>query len=193
MTGKEIMAEENERLMVNITQENGESVLVKSGHTLYTALPVIFTIPDNVGDSYYSISTDNGISFGTYVKMESDSVTLYPDDKTSPEGKWQIRFANVSEGTEKDSEVYVIHFDVTPPVTEIDREGKLTISDDTGIQRCVVNIGDTKADWNFFLREDSERPIFGSFPESAIMGGIPLGRFKLLWAVIIAILLTAVI
>ena len=54
-------------------------------------------------------------------------------------------------------------------------------------------IGDTKADWNFFLREDSERPIFGSFPESAIMGGIPLGRFKLLWAVIIAILLTAVI
>ncbi len=54
-------------------------------------------------------------------------------------------------------------------------------------------IGDTKADWNFFLREDSERPIFGSFPESAIMAGIPLGRFKLLWAVIIAILLTAVI
>jgi simple sugar transport system permease protein len=54
-------------------------------------------------------------------------------------------------------------------------------------------IGDTKADWNFFLREDSERPIFGSFPESAIMDGIPLGRFKLLWAVIIAILLTAVI
>ena len=54
-------------------------------------------------------------------------------------------------------------------------------------------IGDTKADWNFFLREDSERPIFGSFPESAIMSGIPLGRFKLLWAVIIAILLTAVI
>ena len=54
-------------------------------------------------------------------------------------------------------------------------------------------IGDTKADWNFFLREDSERPIFGSFPESAIMGGIPLGKFKLLWVVIIAILLTAVI
>ena len=54
-------------------------------------------------------------------------------------------------------------------------------------------IGDTKADWNFFLREDSERPIFGSFPESAIMGGIPLGKFKLLWAVIIAILLTVVI
>jgi simple sugar transport system permease protein len=54
-------------------------------------------------------------------------------------------------------------------------------------------IGETKADWNFFLREDSERPIFGSFPDSAVMGGIPLGKFKLLWAVIIAILLTVII
>ena len=54
-------------------------------------------------------------------------------------------------------------------------------------------IGDTKADWNFFLREDSERPIFGSFPESAVMKGIPLGKFTLLWSVIIAVLLTAII
>lgn len=54
-------------------------------------------------------------------------------------------------------------------------------------------IGDTKADWNFFLREDSERPVFGTFPESAFMGGIQLGKFKLLWAVIIAILLTVII
>ena len=54
-------------------------------------------------------------------------------------------------------------------------------------------IGDTKADWNFFLREDSERPIFGTFPESAFMGGIPIGKFKLLWAVIIAVLLTVII
>ena len=54
-------------------------------------------------------------------------------------------------------------------------------------------IGDTKADWNFFLRADSERPIFGSFPDSAVMGGITIGKFKLLWAVIISILLTAII
>ena len=54
-------------------------------------------------------------------------------------------------------------------------------------------IGETKADWNFFLREDSERPIFGSFPDSAVMGGIPLGKFKLLWAVIIAVLLTVIV
>ena len=37
------------------------------------------------------------------------------------------------------------------------------------------------------------RPIFGSFPDSAIMGGIPLGKFKLLWSVLIALALTAVI
>ena len=54
-------------------------------------------------------------------------------------------------------------------------------------------IGETKADWNFFLREDSERPIFGSFPDSAVMGGIPLGKFKLLWAVLIAVLLTVIV
>ena len=54
-------------------------------------------------------------------------------------------------------------------------------------------IGDTKAPWNFFLREDSERPIFGSFPESAVMGGIPLGKFTLLWSVLIAIILTVIV
>ena len=57
----------------------------------------------------------------------------------------------------------------------------------------IKYLGETKADWNFFLRADSERPIFGSFPDSAVMGGIPLGKFKLLWSVIIAIVLTAVI
>ena len=54
-------------------------------------------------------------------------------------------------------------------------------------------IGETKADWNFFLRDDSERPKFGTFPDSAVMAGIPIGQFKLLWSVIIALALTAVI
>ena len=54
-------------------------------------------------------------------------------------------------------------------------------------------IGETKADWNFFLREDSERPKFGTFPDSAVMSGIPLGKFNLLWSVIIALLLTGII
>ena len=54
-------------------------------------------------------------------------------------------------------------------------------------------IGETKADWNFFLREDSERPKFGTFPDSAVMAGIPIGQFKLLWSVIIAIVLTVIV
>lgn len=54
-------------------------------------------------------------------------------------------------------------------------------------------LGDTKAPWNFFLRADSERPIFGSFPESAVMKGIPLGPFTLLWSVLISIILTVIV
>ena len=54
-------------------------------------------------------------------------------------------------------------------------------------------IGETKADWNFFLREDSERPKFGTFPDSAVMTGIPIGQFKLLWSVIITLILTVII
>ncbi len=54
-------------------------------------------------------------------------------------------------------------------------------------------IGETKADWNFFLRDDSERPKFGTFPDSAVMAGIPIGQFKLLWSVLIALALTAIV
>lgn len=137
---------EEESLEVNITQENGESVLVKSGHPFYTALPVIFSIPCETGDNYYSISIDEGASFGAYVKAESGSVKLYPDDKTAPDGRWQIRFANVSEGTERDSEIYRICFDIVPPVIEIDESGKIRISDANGIIRYTVKIGDKTVD-----------------------------------------------
>ena len=54
-------------------------------------------------------------------------------------------------------------------------------------------LGETKAEWNFFLEEESERPIFGTFPETAFMGGIPIGPFKLLWSVIFAVLLTVIV
>ena len=57
----------------------------------------------------------------------------------------------------------------------------------------IKYFGETKADWNFFLRDDSKRPKFGKFPDSAVMGGIKLGDFKLLWSVIIAIALTVII
>lgn len=57
----------------------------------------------------------------------------------------------------------------------------------------IKYLGETKADWNFFLREDSERPIFGKFPENAEMPGIMLGNFNLLYSVIIAVLIAVVI
>ncbi len=57
----------------------------------------------------------------------------------------------------------------------------------------IKYLGDTKADWNFFLREDSERPIFGEFPENAEMGGITIGFFTLQYSLIVAIILTVLI
>ena len=138
LLGHKMWAEDNGQLTVNITQEDGQSVMVKSDHLFYTAVPVIFTLPDNGGDNYYSISTDNGNSFGAYVRTDSGTVKLYPDDKTAPDGKWQIMFANVTEGIERNSEVFMICFDTTTPVITIDDGGKIKISDDTGIIRFTA-------------------------------------------------------
>ncbi len=57
----------------------------------------------------------------------------------------------------------------------------------------IKYLGETKADWNFFLREDSERPIFAKFPENAIMDGIEIGNFKLLYTVPAAILIAVLV
>ena len=57
----------------------------------------------------------------------------------------------------------------------------------------IKYLGDTKADWNFFLREDSDRPIFGEFPENAQMGGIQIGFFTLQYSLLVAIVLTVLI
>ncbi len=41
-------------------------------------------------------------------------------------------------------------------------------------------IGDTKADWNFFLQEESNRPVFESFADVAAFPAIPIGdKFQL--------------
>ena len=50
-----------------------------------------------------------------------------------------------------------------------------------GIMLYVITyLGKTKEDWNFFLDPKSARPIFGKFPEAAIMDGIKIGNFNLL-------------
>ncbi|MBR2295103.1 MAG: ABC transporter permease [Clostridiales bacterium] len=54
-------------------------------------------------------------------------------------------------------------------------------------------LGETKADWNFFLREDSERPIFGKFPDNATMPAIKIGNFNLLYTVPVAAIIAVII
>lgn len=53
--------------------------------------------------------------------------------------------------------------------------------------------GETKADWNIFLRPDSERPKFNQIPENARMFTIPIGKFSLEISFIFVILLVAVV
>ncbi len=55
-------------------------------------------------------------------------------------------------------------------------------------------IGETKADWNLFLSEESVRPVFKSFSENAAFPSIPLGgKFELNIAVILAFVVGAVV
>jgi len=53
--------------------------------------------------------------------------------------------------------------------------------------------GQTKASWNFFLKTDSDRPMFRQFPDNASMPGIKIGNFNLLYSVIITLILTGII
>ena len=43
----------------------------------------------------------------------------------------------------------------------------------------LVFLGETKADWNFFLQEESVRPVFESFKDLAAFPGIQFGKFSL--------------
>ncbi len=53
-------------------------------------------------------------------------------------------------------------------------------------------IGETKADWNFFLSEESARPVFKSFSALAEFPAIPLGdKFELNVCVLLTLLLGA--
>lgn len=55
-------------------------------------------------------------------------------------------------------------------------------------------LGETKADWNFFLNPESERPIFASFTELAAFPTIPIGdKFQLNVCVIFTIVIIALI
>ena len=57
----------------------------------------------------------------------------------------------------------------------------------------LVFVGETKADWNFFLTEESARPVFKSFSDIVSFPSIPMGKFSLNIAVILAFVVGAVI
>ncbi len=54
-------------------------------------------------------------------------------------------------------------------------------------------LGDTKADWNFFLQEKSARPVFESFASFAAFPRIMLGKFGLNICVILAFAVGALV
>ncbi|MBQ8623753.1 MAG: ABC transporter permease [Oscillospiraceae bacterium] len=57
----------------------------------------------------------------------------------------------------------------------------------------IMFFGETKADWNILLNEDSARPIFKTFFENAWMPVIKIGSFSLNISLIIAFVITALI
>ena len=109
-----IYAAENDPLPVDIKSFDGQSVMVMDGEVLYTAVPVTFTPVSTSGADQYSISIDDGRTFGAFVNTE-EGVTLYPDDDTAPEGRWQIKFKNTTDDSETLSSVYKVCFDTTAP------------------------------------------------------------------------------
>ncbi len=57
----------------------------------------------------------------------------------------------------------------------------------------LMFVGETKADWNFFLQEVSVRPVFESFAEFACFPAIPMGKFELNICVILAFVIGAIV
>ncbi len=58
----------------------------------------------------------------------------------------------------------------------------------------LIFLGETKADWNFFLSDDSVRPVFASFSDFVSFPTIPLGgKFELNITVILTFLIGALV
>lgn len=57
----------------------------------------------------------------------------------------------------------------------------------------IMFFGETKAEWNILLSEESARPVFKTFFENAWMPTIKIGSFSLNISLIIAVIITALI
>ncbi len=149
---KTAYAETEEKLPVAIRTYANESLAVLSGLPIYSCVPLFFT-PEAADGPAYAISIDDGVSFGGYAPMEQADVALYPDDKTSPEGRWRIKFKTTGE-TVRESDVYSVIFDTSVPRIEFcdpekvldiittDEIVRFTSCDDNGISRIVAKCND---------------------------------------------------
>ena len=146
-------ADETRELEVTVKTYDNETVAAKRGGIIYSPVPVRF-IPQGTGEISYSISTDDGVTFGTYIKMNTEDVMLFPDDDTAPEGRWQIRFRERSGEEEVLSDLYRVTFDTVVPVLDFnnpevlsdtmtgEERAEFTASDDIGISRVIAKCDD---------------------------------------------------
>ncbi|MCR5832085.1 MAG: Ig-like domain repeat protein [Lachnospiraceae bacterium] len=146
-----VYADETETLAVDIASYDGSTLLCAGDGPLYTSLPVSFKPDGSKGRCAYSISIDDGTNFGGYADMEGESITLFPDDDTAPNNRWQIKFKSSNdEGGECESPIYRIIFDTQSPVIGFEDEAvtrwltkeesvHLSISDQiSGIGRIIT-------------------------------------------------------
>ncbi len=146
-----VRAQESDRLGVDVRTLDNEQVCVMTEGMYHSCVPLVFTPGGE--NNFYSISVDDGTNYGAYVKMDTESVTLYPEDTTSETGRWLIRFKSGEGENERLSDVYKICFDTASPVITLtdpekisgplsdDETVTLLISDDHGIGRVISRSG----------------------------------------------------
>ena len=150
---RNVAAVEQTGLGVDIRTYDNETVMVMTGHTCYSSVPLVFTPRGTEGISY-SISTDGGMSWGAFVPMDKENITIFPDDNTSQTGRWLIKFKQESEEGEIYSDVCDVCFDTASPAIELtdpekisgwlceDETVTLAVSDNTGISRIIAKCAD---------------------------------------------------
>lgn len=136
------VAAEEEKLQVDITSYEGEKIAALPDVPILTSTPVIFSPAQVSGENYYCISIDDGESFGAYTAM-GENVTVFPDGEVNPEGKWMIRFMNITEEEQTVSDVYTVMFDLTPPLLRFEDDDCISgwITDNTRLHFSASDSG----------------------------------------------------
>lgn len=84
-----------EQLSVNITREDGLSVLIKENELFYTNAPLYFQIAAEAEQEAiceYALSSDGGENYSEWTVMEANSYQLNPDFQNEKKGIWNIKF-----------------------------------------------------------------------------------------------------